>query len=138
MGALLAFRPALESLVCGECGIEFAVAEKWLAERRNDHKTWYCPNGHPRVFRGESEAERLSRELERERANTARVEAWLALARKREDSVTRARDMFRGKLNAMKERVGNGTCPCCRRNFANLRRHMASKHPTFKGHEEKP
>ena len=29
------------------------------------------------------------------------------------------------------ERTGNGVCPCCKRSFTNLRRHMNTKHPNF-------
>ena len=44
----------------------------------------------------------------------------------------------RGKLRAQSERIKNGVCPCCKRHFTNLERHMHTKHPEFAATEPKP
>ena len=61
---------------CANCGIQFALPLPFIEARRNDHFTFYCPNGHslciPILPRKESKAEQLQemltatqRELER-------------------------------------------------------------------------
>ena len=54
----------LEHHQCGECGISFGMPASFLATLREDGKSFYCPNGHCRVFRP-SEAQRLRDELAR-------------------------------------------------------------------------
>lgn len=49
--------------VCGRCGIAFGMPKGYLAARRRDGQTFYCPNGHGRAFR-ETEVQRLRRRLE--------------------------------------------------------------------------
>lgn len=99
--ASLTYRVDFELHTCGHCGIQFAVPERWLDDRRSKHDTFYCPNGHPRVFAAESREEKLARE-------------------RAEDETTDERRL-RG--------VAAGVCPCCNRTFQQLARHMASKHP---------
>lgn len=55
---------------CGECGVPFALNDDFIRERRKDHRTWYCPNGHERWYPEKNEteqalakAERLERQL---------------------------------------------------------------------------
>lgn len=55
-----------KTISCGKCDIVFAVPSSWYRARCDDHATWYCPNGHPRVFAGKSEAQKLRERLERE------------------------------------------------------------------------
>jgi hypothetical protein len=43
----------------------------------------------------------------------------------------RSRDGIKGVLTKVKRRVGKGTCPCCKRHFVNVERHMKVKHPSF-------
>lgn len=96
--------------------------------------TWYCPNGHPRVYT-ESENDKLKNQLRQEKQ---RVE-W-ANSRQREleeelDATERSLTATKGVVTKMKKRAVNGICPCCRRNFQNLQRHMHNKHPDFEQQE---
>ena len=106
----------------------FGVTEDFERRRRDDHKTFYCPTGHPNVWRQQSEAERLRRDLRREREALARKTASLdqteASLRATKGVVTKQRKKL--------DRVQNGVCPCCNRTFVNLARHMAAKHPGHK------
>ncbi len=63
----------MESKVCNctECGIEYHVPSNWYKHRRDDHETFWCPNGHGQCFRGKSDKEKLSSELSAERRRTA-------------------------------------------------------------------
>lgn len=38
------------TLVCGKCGIEFAVPNHWQEKRLESGESFWCPNGHERVF----------------------------------------------------------------------------------------
>lgn len=42
---------------CGRdgCDAVFAFEQSFYEARRHDHATWYCPNGHPRCYAGESD-----------------------------------------------------------------------------------
>lgn len=135
MGAVLEFNCALESLTCGECGIEWAMPRWFVAVRRENGATFYCPNGHPRVFR-ETEVEKLRKERDKlaRRVEWAesRREAW----RRESEHQERRAASYRGHLTRTKKRVANGVCPCCNRTFHDLARHMASKHPSYAADSE--
>ena len=113
----------LETHTCGKCGIVWAMPRRFIDARREDKATFYCPNGDPRVF-SESTAERLRRDLERERQVREAAEARAGKAEHGLAQVTTAH-------RKMRQRVMNGVCPCCNRSFGNLREHMKTEHPDF-------
>ncbi len=107
---------------CLTCAIPFWLPNGFVERRRKDHVTFYCPNGHSQYYPQESDEERLRRELE-----TARLDARTQAARAQrleDDLLTKTKEML-----LLKRRVKGGTCPHCRRHFANVERHMKSKHP---------
>jgi hypothetical protein len=109
---------------CCNCGMTFAVPADYDKRRRNDHKSFYCPAGHPQSYTGKTEEQK-----QRERAE--RLERQLA---NRDEDLRSARASLtatKGVLTKTKKRVANGVCPCCNRSFANLGRHMAGQHPEF-------
>lgn len=114
----------LEVHQCGNCGVVWGIDEAYLNERRNDHKGWVCPNGHSFVFNGPSEEEQLRRQLDNERARSAR------LAHQR-DQIEASRRATRGVVTKLKKRAAAGVCPCCTRTFQQLARHMESQHPDY-------
>jgi hypothetical protein len=120
----------LEPHVCGECGIRWAMPPRFVEGRRNDGKTFYCPNGHARVFR-ESEADKLRRE--RDHLKQQLVERDDRINREREcrEAAERRASAARGQVARLKNRAAAGVCPCCNRTFSQLARHMADKHPGF-------
>lgn len=123
---------------CGhqDCDIKFGMPDHFYNKRIKDHKNWYCPNGHIRHFASESEEEALRRQLaEKERMlNVNRT--MLADARRENETLIRSRRSIQAHAKQMKVRAAAGVCPAgCKRHFANLQRHIATKHPTWK-HEE--
>ena len=64
----------------------FPMAESFYERARRTHEFWHCPAGHAQHFTGESEEERLSREVKTLRRQLATVrelyERADALARK--------------------------------------------------------
>lgn len=128
----------LEVRTCCTCGISFAVPPKWIERRRDDHLTFYCPNGHHLHFPQESDAEKANRLLQQERQ---KLDQALADARTQREARVRAeadwhkasqsRDRARLKLKNARHRAAAGVCPCCGRTFHQLSEHMADKHPEF-------
>ena len=102
-----------------------------LRKSREDGAEFFCCNGHQSVF-AKSEVEKLKAEVERQKKLCEWANQSAKAAREREEQADRRTAAARGQLTKIKNRVGNGACPCCRRSFTNLQRHMASKHPSFK------
>jgi Zn ribbon nucleic-acid-binding protein len=130
-GTTMRYTGQLTVISCVSCGIEFAVPDSWRARRLDDHKDWYCPNGHGQSYTGKSEAEQLRARLERAEA---REQSW----RDQAQAAERSRIAVAGHLTRVKRRVANGVCPCCQRQFANLHRHMTTQHPTYADQEHQP
>lgn len=113
---------------CIHCGMQFAVSKNWQDKKRNDHSTFYCPNGHSMAYNVEgpvAKAERLAKKAELDaqaRINDAR-HAQL-VAEKERDSAIRAK-------RKMERRISKGVCPCCNRTFEDLHRHMSTKHKDY-------
>ncbi len=109
-----------EPITCCACGIVFAIPAWWEMQLREKHTSFYCPNGHSQSFTGETTAERLRRMLdEANRRNTDLAQAKM--------NAEVERDSAQRKL----KRVKRGVCPCCKRSFIELGRHMKTKHPDF-------
>ncbi len=123
---------AQADVTCCTCGMCFSVPSDWEAQRRAKHDTFYCPNGHNLSFPGETRAEKAERELEAAKKRHAVDLEW---QRSRREAAERSAAAHKGKVTEIKNRIHNGLCPCCRRSFQNLRRHMATKHPEFKDAE---
>jgi hypothetical protein len=114
---------------CGTCGISFGVPLSLMEQRRMDGKGWSCPNGHTWFYTGEDEEEKAKRLLKAERDRSARLAAQL-------DQTEASRSALKGVVTKQRnklERVSKGVCPCCNRSFADLRKHMKTKHPSYDG-----
>lgn len=78
-------------IACGECGVDFCLPAPLYDALRENGKTFYCPNGHPRVFR-EGPKDRRIKELEGriktlERSISCGGERFAELWAQREDLV---------------------------------------------------
>lgn len=124
MSAVLNVQTQLRAVSCYSCGTTFGMESRFYADRVRDHADFYCPNGHRQHFIGETEAERLKRQLEAERN---RVE----FLKREVQSERRSRSAMRGQLTKTRNRIAKGVCPCCNRQFADLHRHMTTKHPEY-------
>ena len=101
------------------CGIPFAIPDS-LNQQAFDHgKSIFCPVGHKWHY-----TETMEQELRKAKEKAARIQANLDQAEASLIAQRAATKRFQNKL----KRVEAGVCPHCRRNFQNLRRHMASKH----------
>lgn len=125
----------LVTMVCSNerCGVVYALSDNYVAARRRDHETFYCPNGHARHYPGESDIEKAQRlrrlALSRER------DAWAALSATRDQlrASERSKAALRGHLTRARNKIANGVCPVgnCRRHFDNVQAHIATEHPTW-------
>jgi hypothetical protein len=125
------FTVELESTTCCKCGIVFAFDGRLMQERMRDHQTFYCPHGHPLHFGGESDVEKLKKQLKLERQNADQLRAEVAFQRDQRESAERSLRGTKAALTRTKKRIAAGVCPCCTRNFQNLAEHMANKHPGY-------
>lgn len=105
---------------CGKCDVVFGMTETMHAARKKDGETFFCPNGHPRVYR-DSEMDQLRRERDRLQQQMAQKDDELSEAQ-------RSLAAQKGQVTRLKNRAKAGLCPCCNRHFTNLERHMTSKH----------
>lgn len=108
---------------CPSCGVIFGIPDDYDDRRRDDGRTFYCPNGH-HVSYLETEADRLRKEAERLRTKVL-AQMDQTRAAEREAAEAKAAEV------RLRWRVGNGVCPCCQRTFPGLAAHVANKHPEF-------
>lgn len=116
---------------CAQCGVSYALTAAFEARRRNDHKTFYCPNGHDQYYPQKNEAEKERERAERLQRQVEAREADIRFEQRRLANERRAHAATKGQLTKTKKRVGKGVCPCCNRHFVNVERHMTHQHPDY-------
>jgi len=113
---------------CCNCGVAIVMPQELLNRYRGNHEWFHCVNGHRQHFPQETELEKTKKLLESERR-------WREQERAKREAAERQVIAAKGQITKIKNRVGNGVCPCCNRTFVNLQRHMGTKHPDFKSEE---
>jgi hypothetical protein len=137
----------LETTTCAGCGMPFAFPAELIATLRKTGDTFYCPIGHTLSFTNSLQDKLKAEEKKRKEAEARAKEAnrllevttnraefyegiyHQELEEKKEVKKTLA--TTRRQLTNTKKRIAHGTCPCCRRTFQNLQRHMAHQHPGY-------
>ncbi len=121
---------------CPECGIVFCIPKAMEQRRRKDGKSFYCPNGHGMSWK-ETEADRERKKREQAERRLTQERAWRDQAEAEAAHEKRRRAAAQGQITKMKKRTGKGVCPVvgCKRHFANLEAHMATKHPDYHDQE---
>ena len=112
---------------CCVCGIRFAISNDFRNQCINNHsKAFYCPNGHDQYFVGETEAQKLKRQLEAARTDRT----WY---RDQLQASERSKAALKGHLTRARNKIAAGNCPVpdCGQHFANVREHMKHKHPDY-------
>lgn len=110
---------------CCNCHVTFAMPADFQRQCRDagPAMAFYCPAGHGQHYTV-SEVRQLKDRLDR-------AEARARAARDQADAAERSRRAYKGQLTKARKRIGNGTCPCCNRHFANVERHMRGQHPDY-------
>jgi Zn ribbon nucleic-acid-binding protein len=114
---------------CCSCGAPIALTEpheRWL--RVDSSRQFYCPYGHPQIFR-EGEVDRLRKKLEVQTRTATEMAERAAAAERAQEIEAKKRAAAERELMRTKTRVAGGVCPCCNRTFVQLARHMKTKHP---------
>jgi hypothetical protein len=112
---------------CFNCGTVFGINDNLHRRFRERGDTFYCPNGHSQAYtkslvevekeKAKKEVERLQWELQSKNNRIMFTENQLRATK--------------GAVTKLKKRIANGACPCCKRQFVNLHRHMESQHPDY-------
>lgn len=118
----------LQTCCYSACGLSFAVPKTWDDAKRNDHSSFYCPNGHIQSYAGKSDAERARGEAEAARNALAGERARHDQTRAELATKERERAAQAGAKTRLLNRIKGGVCPNCNRHFDALKRHMDSKH----------
>lgn len=114
----------LATVACGECGGTYAISERYRQQKEDERGFWHCPYCQVSWGYGEGKVQRLEKQLAQERARSDQ-------ARARAKEFERSMQATKGHLTRLKQRVANGVCPCCQRQFANLAQHMRNQHPEY-------
>lgn len=116
---------------CCRCSMNFQMPRDFYELRKSDGKEFFCPVGHQQYFT-ETEISSLRKQLQsalsskhfyQERADHYR-ESMI-----KEERRTRG---LKSALTLTKKRIAKGKCPCCDKNFDDLRKHIEEKHKTYK------
>lgn len=113
---------------CHKCGVLFGMSTDFRQYRINDKKEFYCPAGHPQHYVGETEAEKLKKQLQQARETISWFDDRLAATREENDGLKVEVRTKKGQLTKLKNKAKKGICIFCNMRFANLHAHMEEKH----------
>lgn len=113
----LNYQQTVSLIACYKCSLPIALTADQERNLRENHESFYCPLGHQQHFTGKSETERLREQLSAQIRSATEASARAYTAEQ--------------QLARHKRRAAAGTCPCCKRSFVALARHMKAKHPEF-------
>lgn len=111
---------------CCTCGVLFALQEGYIRVRKKDHQYFYCPNGHPQNWPQDTPEQLQIKKLREQLDAAAQLERRLVdrQSRLENDLMDAAKETKR-----VRRRHHAGTCPHCKRTFADMARHIAKQHP---------
>lgn len=117
---------------CFECAMPFAMSATFRDKRLRDGKTFHCPAGHLQHYTRRKEREQeLEDQLRRAKDSESFYRNQAMRNRQEANHERRSKAAYKGHLTRIKKRIANGVCPCCRRSFQNVQRHMEGQHPDF-------
>jgi len=126
----LTYTGELTVLTCW-CGMRHAVPVELHNFQKRQHADGrkvqgiYCPLGHIHIPAGTPEVERLRERL-------ARSEQRRQAERELREDTERRLSAQKAATTRAKRRHAAAVCPCCKRSFVQLRRHMEAKHPDYR------
>lgn len=84
---------------CCRCGFIFATPTVWDRERREDHKSFYCPAcGVAQSYRGITEAQKLKKELEEKNS-------WCSMMQEERDYFAKRASGYKGYAAKLKKKM---------------------------------
>jgi len=135
MAETISVSTSLTAIHCGECGGTYALDSRYYKEKTECGGFWICPYCRCEwgIPADGTEIARLKRKLEYQEAQTDTERRRLHSERDRHTRTQRQLSATRGVVTRTKKRIACGTCPCCKRRFTNLQRHMETQHPKYAG-----
>lgn len=115
---------------CCDCGIVFGMPDYHKNRLLETGGSFYCPNGHGQHYT-EPEVKRLQKLLSKVEKSATLYRQWYDAEQDDHARTRRSLAATKGVLTKTKKRIANGSCPCCKRHFTNLQRHMENKHPDY-------
>lgn len=114
---------------CYRCSVNFGVPSQLYRRAVTDAKgSLYCPACRCGMSWQESDDKIRIKQLEQK----LQWEADQSQRRKKHLEATQnSLRATKGVVTKLKKRTACGVCPCCKRQFQNLRRHMKTKHPKY-------
>jgi len=117
-------------MTCIKCGIKYALPSALYNHQRQVGGYHHCPNGHSQGWSADgSENARLRRERDRAVQEQARLAQQVTELDRIADENSRRADRAEKEGRRIKRRANSAVCPCCNRHFANVERHIKTKHP---------
>jgi hypothetical protein len=122
----LAYSGLLVVVTCPVCGIGHAIPQDLNTQAKRHRTGVHCPLGHTWIYtksveqdlaEAKRDAEYYKRRLSGEREDHGRTRRRLSATQ--------------GVVTRTKKRIAAGVCPCCKRTFQQLARHMAGQHPDY-------
>lgn len=119
----------LQVITCGGCGVVYGLDVEFYNKKKEDHTGFNCPNGCSRYFSGESDKDKLQREIS---SLQNRISIHQNIINNKNHQIQQLNYSVRAQKAAKTKilnRVKNGVCPCCNRTFKDLQNHFKTKHP---------
>lgn len=127
MNSTMHYTGTLVLETCCNCGIVFAMPDDFQRRAKANHSiSFYCPLGHGQHFIGETDEQKLERQLRATRAQLTSSNDQL-------ESERRSKIALKGHLTRARNKIAAGECPVpdCGQHFSNVREHMKFKHPDY-------
>lgn len=131
MSAILKFNYELQTVECADCSLVFAISGEFIAKRRRDHSTWYCPSGHSNYYPDKSDIEKLQNQLAQKERSLEWERARATTAEKNAEHTERRLRATKAVVTKTKQRIARGKCPRCSHTFVDLEKHMTNQHPDY-------
>lgn len=120
---------------CCECGVPFGITQDLYKSLQKSGDSFYCTNGHAQHYTRKRELEEQLESAQAKLAEEQEAREWYAtMYRKNSRELKNTKNSLRATKAAhtrTKNRIANGVCPCCNRQFMNLHRHMETEHPDY-------
>lgn len=119
-----------EIIDLGCCGQHIGLPVNQVKALRKSGRGFWCPGcGSSRCYT--SEETRDKKRITQLEQQVKQVEESRVAALARENRTRRSLIAEKGHRTRLKKRIAHGVCPCCKRTFKQLQRHMTNKHPEY-------
>lgn len=94
----------MKSVECCSCHTTFAMTEELYDQRRSDHKSFWCPQGHKQYFTGMSDEEKLKSKLTAEKRRAEQLQACCSRANQENQHLRRSRAATKAVVTKLKRK----------------------------------